>query len=186
MVKDGRIHFVYVVIKEVWEMRQRQEPYTVSREEDGRIITENRVRTVAYPVCRYVSENRVDAQADGEFWVYRDGKRLDAATVAEVLSKKTPVVLTEMNQPGERLDEFCLQFFKPGTLIVGLGPPSKYARYQVPSPRPETPPPPPGVNVRPMPPEPPPAPPPAPVPEPTPAPPAPPARPEPPPYDPFG
>ena len=56
----------------------------------------------------------------GQYWVFQDGKLLDATAAAKLLNRSTPVVFAQFEKPKERFDPFYLQFFKPGTVIVGF------------------------------------------------------------------
>jgi hypothetical protein len=115
----GNLAITTLTLKPVYETKTREEPYTIIREVDGRQIPEARVRTWTYQDCHYTRETRVTHVSAGNFWVHQDSKLLDANTAAELLSHSTPIVLAR-GEPQEQLDPFYLQFFKPGTVIVGM------------------------------------------------------------------
>ncbi|MGD0898998.1 MAG: hypothetical protein ABR915_14255, partial [Thermoguttaceae bacterium] len=118
---QGSLEIAHVVFKPVWETKTKQAVYTVVRVIDGREVPEQRVHTFTYQESHDVPETRVTKIPPGAFWVHRDGELLDAAAAAEALSHSIPIVLNRGN-PREQLEPFYLQFFKPGTVIVGIKP----------------------------------------------------------------
>jgi hypothetical protein len=84
--------------------------YTVEVIRDGKKATEQRT---AYRTTAQTRETRYTLKA---FRFYTaDGKKIDPATVAERLKKRTPVVLSE---PGLNVHPDYLRVFKADTLIL--------------------------------------------------------------------
>jgi hypothetical protein len=107
--------------REVEETVTQQVPYTVTRKINGQEVHETRVRTVVQKISRPVYETFSENFEEGNYWVSRDGKRLDSKTSTEILSKNTPVVIVKTARLPKSLDPFYQEFFKAGTLIVGAG-----------------------------------------------------------------
>jgi len=120
IVEDGKIEITTVVSRPVWETRTREVPYVVKREVGGQTIEEERVKTVTYQVCKWVSEMRVSRRDAKGFRVFKDGTQLDAGAQAELLKKSAPVVLVSVPGFEQKLPAFYFQFFKAGTLVVYL------------------------------------------------------------------
>jgi len=82
---------------------------------DGKPI----LKKVQKEVMKLVPEEGHTIWGAEDFRVFRDGVRLDAEMLAELLKQPTPVVVYRSSR---LLDPFYLQFFKAGTLVVYVRP----------------------------------------------------------------
>ncbi len=118
MLRDhGMLEIEYVVTRAVRETRQRD---TVVNELDPLGVPVQRVRTTTEQFVRYVPERRVKQVGAGDYWVFQDGKLLDAKAAAKLLAHSTPILFARFEKPNEQFDPFYLQFFKPAVVIVGF------------------------------------------------------------------
>jgi hypothetical protein len=113
----GMLEIEYVITRAVRETRQRD---TVVNELNALGVPVQRVRTTKEQVIHYVPERRLKQVGAGDYWVFQDGKLLDAKAAAKLLAHFTPILFARFEKPNEQFDPFYLQFFKPAAVIVGF------------------------------------------------------------------
>lgn len=106
---------------EVEEEIEEKLPVKETKTVNGQKTEATTIRSVRQTRLRLIRETTSERFEKEKYWVSRDGKRLDDKSIVETLAKDAPVVVVRGDYLPESLDPFYQDFFKAGTVVVGVG-----------------------------------------------------------------